>query len=235
MGLSDVCGLSVLEFWQIVNDYEGIDFNSVLSSGFVDVIDYWDVVLNCLCDCFGLEEDEDIKWVSLSVYVKVSKVDKDYFVKDKIVIIYVEGVIVDGNGMLGIIGDEQYVKYIKEACKSDCIKVVVFWVNLLGGSVMVFENIWKEICLMQEVGKLVVVFMGDYVVFGGYYIFVVADLIFVEFNILIGFIGVFFLILDVSDLMNEKFGIYFDMVKIGDFFFGIILFFLMFLQGVCLM
>lgn len=235
MGLSDARGLSVPELRQIANDYEGIDPNSALSSGLVDVIDHRDAALNRLRDRLGLEEDEDIKRVSLSAYAKASKADKDYSVKDKIAIIYAEGAIVDGNGTPGTIGDEQYVKYIKEARKSDRIKAVVLRVNSPGGSAMASENIWKEIHLTQEAGKPVVVSMGDYAASGGYYISAAADSIFAEPNTLTGSIGVFSLIPDASDLMNEKLGIHFDTVKTGDFSLGITPFFPMSPQGARLM
>ncbi|WP_425421000.1 signal peptide peptidase SppA [Phaeodactylibacter xiamenensis] len=235
MGLSDARGLSVPELRQSANDYEGIDPNSALSSGLVDVIDHRDAALNRLRDRLGLEEDEDIKRVSLSAYAKASKADKDYSVKDKIAIIYAEGAIVDGNGTPGTIGDEQYVKYIKEARKSDRIKAVVLRVNSPGGSAMASENIWKEIRLTQEAGKPVVVSMGDYAASGGYYISAAADSIFAEPNTLTGSIGVFSLIPDASDLMNEKLGIHFDTVKTGDFSLGITPFFPMSPQGARLM
>ncbi|MCI4647620.1 signal peptide peptidase SppA [Phaeodactylibacter sp.] len=234
-GLSDARGLSVTELRQIANDYEGIDPNSALSSSLVDVIDHRDAALNRLRDRLGLEEDEDIKRVSLSTYAKASKADKDYSVKDKIAIIYAEGAIVDGNGTPGTIGDEQYVKYIKEARKSDRIKAIVLRVNSPGGSAMASENIWKEIRLTQEAGKPVVVSMGDYAASGGYYISAAADSIFAEPNTLTGSIGVFSLIPDASDLMNDKLGIHFDTVKTGDFSLGITPFFPMSPQGARLM
>lgn len=235
MGLSDARGLSVPELRQIANDYEGIDPNSALSSGLVDVIDHRDAALDRLRERLGLEEDEDIKRVGLSTYAKASKADKDYSVKDKIAIIYAEGAIVDGNGTPGTIGDEQYVKYIREARKSDRIKAVVLRVNSPGGSAMASENIWKEIRLTQEAGKPVVVSMGDYAASGGYYISAAADSIFAEPNTLTGSIGVFSLIPDASELMNEKLGIHFDTVKTGDFSLGITPFFPMSPQGARLM
>jgi protease-4 len=234
-GLSEARGLSVPELRQIANDYEGMDPNSALSSNLVDVIDHRDAALERLRERLGLEEDEDIKQVSLSDYAKASKAGKDYSIKDKIAIIYAEGAIVDGKGTPGTIGDEQYVKYIKEARNSDRIKAIVLRVNSPGGSAMASENIWKEIRLTQEAGKPVVVSMGDYAASGGYYISAAADSIFAEPNTLTGSIGVFSLIPDASELMNEKLGIHFDTVKTGDFSLGITPFFPMSPQGARLM
>ncbi|MEQ8705934.1 MAG: signal peptide peptidase SppA [Phaeodactylibacter sp.] len=234
-GLSESRGLTMDALRQIANDYEGMDPNAALDNQLVDAIDHRDAAMNLLRERLGLEADEEIKQVRLSAYAKASKDTKDYSVKDKIAIIYAEGAIVDGKGTPGTIGDEQYVKYIREARNSDRIKAVVLRVNSPGGSAMASENIWKEIRLTQEAGKPVVVSMGDYAASGGYYISAPADSIFAEPNTLTGSIGVFSLIPDASELMNKKLGIHFDTVKTGDFSLGITPFFPMSPQGARLM
>lgn len=233
--LSDSRGLTMDALRQAANNYEGIDPNTALDNGLVDIINHRDGALDLLRERLGTEEDEDIKFVELSTYAKASKASKDYSVKDKIAIIYAEGAIVDGKGTPGSIGDEQYVKYIKEARESDRIKAIVLRVNSPGGSAMASENIWKEIRLTQDAGKPVVVSMGDYAASGGYYISAPADSIFAEPNTLTGSIGVFSLIPDASELMNKKLGIHFDTVKTGDFSLGITPFFPMSPQGARLM
>ncbi|NRA51327.1 MAG: signal peptide peptidase SppA, partial [Phaeodactylibacter sp.] len=220
-GLSDSRGLSVQELRKAANEYEGVDPNAALNRKLVDRIDHRDAALDEIRNRLGLEEGEGIKRVGITSYVKANKETKDYAVKDKIAVIYAEGAIVDGKGSAGTIGDEQYIKYIKEARNSDRIKAIVLRVNSPGGSAMASENIWKEIKLTQEAGKPVVVSMGDYAASGGYYISAAADSIFAEPNTLTGSIGVFSLIPDASKLMNEKLGIHFDTVKTGDFSLGI--------------
>ena len=220
-GLSDSRGLSVQELRKAANEYEGVDPNAALNRKLVDRIDHRDAALDEIRNRLGLEEGEGIKRVGFTSYVKANKETKDYAVRDKIAVIYAEGAIVDGKGSAGTIGDEQYIKYIKEARSSDRIKAIVLRVNSPGGSAMASENIWKEIKLTQEAGKPVVVSMGDYAASGGYYISAAADSIFAEPNTLTGSIGVFSLIPDASKLMNEKLGIHFDTVKTGDFSLGI--------------
>ncbi len=219
--LSDARGISTDQLRQLANDYTGIDPNAAQAARLVDAVGHRDTVLSLLREKMGLEEDEEIETVSLSTYAKANPADKDYSIKDKIAVIYAEGAIVDGKGTPGSIGDEQYVKYIKEARRSDRIKAIVLRVNSPGGSAMASENIWKEVKLAQQAGKPVVVSMGDYAASGGYYISAAADSIFAEPNTLTGSIGVFSIIPDASELMNEKLGIHFDTVKTGDFSLGI--------------
>ena len=233
--LSQSRGLTTDALRQAANDYEGIDPNAALNSNLIDLITHRDGALQLLRERLGLEEDEDINRADLNTYAKATKGSKDYSVKDKIAVIYAEGAIVDGKGTPGTIGDEQYVKYIKEARKSDRIKAIVLRVNSPGGSAMASENIWKEIRLTQEAGKPVVVSMGDYAASGGYYISAPADSIFAEPNTLTGSIGVFSIIPDASKLVNDKLGIHFDTVKTGDFSVGITPFFPMSPQGARLM
>lgn len=229
--LSDARGISTGQLRQLANGYTGIDPNAAQAAKLVDAVGHFDAVLGLLREKMGLEEDEDVETVSLNAYAKANPADKDYSIKNKIAIIYAEGAIVDGEGTPGSIGDEQYVKYIKEARRSDRIKAIVLRVNSPGGSAMASENIWKEIKLAQEAGKPVVVSMGDYAASGGYYISAAADSIFAEPNTLTGSIGVFSIVPDASELMNEKLGIHFDTVKTGDFSLGITPFYPMSPQG----
>lgn len=65
--------------------------------------------------------------------------------------------------------------------------------------------------------RKVIVFMGDVVVFGGYYIVMGVLMIFVERMIIIGFIGVFGVILFIGDVLNSYFGVFFDCVQINSY------------------
>lgn len=60
--------------------------------------------------------------------------------------------------------------------------------------------------LICKVGILVIVFMGDVVVSGGYWILMNVDCIFVELNIIIGLIGIFGMYYLIFDML-VKFGV----------------------------
>lgn len=93
------------------------------------------------------------------------------------------------------------------------MKVIVLCVNSLGGSVIVFEVICVELVVVWVVGKFVVVSMGGMVVFGGYWIFMLVNYIVVNFSILIGFIGIFGVIIIVENSL-DLIGVYIDGVLI---------------------
>jgi len=219
--LSASRGLSVKELRRLADEYTGINPKDAVAAGMVDGAAHRDIALDALRNRLGLEEEEDIKMIGIADYNNSNPVDKDYTIKDKIAVIYAEGGIVDGKGGIGTIGDKKYVKYIQEARRDDGVKAIVLRVNSPGGSAMASENIWRELTLAKEAGKPVVVSMGDYAASGGYYISAPADSIFAEPNTLTGSIGVFLLIPDASELMEDKLGIHFDTVKTGDLSVGI--------------
>ncbi|MEZ4951254.1 MAG: S49 family peptidase [Saprospiraceae bacterium] len=125
-----------------------------------------------------MEEDEDIKSISLDDYFASVKDDTDFNTKDKVAVVYAEGEIVDGKGEEGQVADEKYVKIIEKLRTDDKVKAIVLRVNSPGGSAMASENIWRELTLARDQGIKVVVSMGDYAASGGYYISCASDSIF---------------------------------------------------------
>lgn len=92
------------------------------------------------------------------------------------------------------------------------VKAVVLRVNSGGGSVFASEEIWREMELLKK-EKKVVVSMGGMAASGGYYISCSADKIYAQPTTLTGSIGVFGMIPDASDLVTNKLGVKFDVVK----------------------
>ena len=86
-------------------------------------------------------------------------------------------------------------------------------VNSPGGSALASEAIWNEIELAKKSGKIVVTSMGDYAASGGYYISCNSDAIVAQPTTLTGSIGVFGLIPSVQNMLKNKLGITFDVVK----------------------
>lgn len=213
--------LSIAQLDKIANSYEAMKPKSAVASGLVDQIGHEHDALTELRDRLGLEKDDKIKMLSIKDYNKARPIKKDYGAKHKIAVLYAEGDIVDGKGENGSVGDEKYVKTIRKIRKDDKIKAIVLRVNSPGGSAMSSENIWKELTLAKEEGKKIVVSMGDYAASGGYYIACMADKIYAEPNTLTGSIGVFLMIPDASELLNDKIGITYDTVKTNTYADGI--------------
>lgn len=202
---------SIADGWKMRNPEDAVNL------GLIDHAGYEDEVLGDMRNRLGLEEDDKIPMMKLADYAKSKGSGQDFSAKDRIAVVYAEGSIVDGKASPGTIGDDQYVKWLRSIRKDDKIKAVVLRVNSPGGSALASENIWRELSLIKETGKPVVVSMGDYAASGGYYISCMADSIYAEPNTLTGSIGVFNLMPNAETLFEEKLGITFDTVKTGEY------------------
>ncbi len=84
--------------------------------------------------------------------------------------------------------------------------------NSPGGSASASDVIWRETVLAAQ-AKPLVVSMGDYAASGGYYIAMAADKIYSQPNTITGSIGVFGVIPNAQELLNDKMGLHYDGVK----------------------
>ena len=96
--------------------------------------------------------------------------------------------------------------------KDKDVKAVVIRVNSPGGSAFASEQIWHEVQLLRA-EKPVVVSMGGLAASGGYYISCGANKIYADPMTLTGSIGIFGMIPDASELLTQKLGLTFDVVK----------------------
>lgn len=181
-----------------------------LDAGLVDGLKYEDDVREELKARLRLSPSQKLNLVPLSKYAQAVLYKK--FGKEKIMVIYAQGDIVDGKGERNTIGSESYMNLIRKARTDASIKAVVFRVNSGGGSALASENIWKELTLTRQL-KPVVVSFGDVAASGGYYISCNADSIFAEPNTITGSIGVFTILPNMQKFFNNKLGITFDGVK----------------------
>lgn len=191
-----------------------------LNGGLVDKLCYMDGVKAILREKSGLEdEDDDLVFVSVADVAKSETLDEK--VDEQVAVYYAYGEIVQSQGTgLGMsqehqIVGEKMIKDLQDLREDDDVKAVVIRVNSPGGSAFASEQIWREVCLLKET-KPVVVSMGGMAASGGYYISCAANRIFAEPTTLTGSIGIFGMIPDVSELMTEKIGLKFDVVKTNE-------------------
>jgi protease-4 len=180
----------------------------------VDGLKYDDEVKDELKDKLKIDKYERINFVSINTYLAANNLAKNS--GDKIALIYAEGDIVDGKGMQGTIGSEDYRDLIRKARLDKTIKAIVFRINSGGGSSLASENIWREL-VMAKKEKPVVVSFGDVAASGGYYIACGADSIFAEPSTITGSIGVFGIIPNTEGFFKNKLGVTFDGVKTGPY------------------
>lgn len=130
----------------------------------------------------------------------------------KIAIIYANGDIKQGQGDDETIGSTRISKAISEARRDSNVKAIVLRVNSPGGDGIASDIIWREVELARK-EKPVIVSMGDYAASGGYYISCAATEIVAEPTTITGSIGVFGLLPNAKELLEDKLGITTDTVS----------------------
>ena len=135
-----------------------------------------------------------------------------------IAVYYAQGNIVDAVADNSLMSNESYivgpkvVEDLDRLANDDNIKAVVLRINSGGGSAYASEQMWRAIQLLKK-KKPVVVSMSGMAASGGYYMSCGADYIVAEPTTLTGSIGIFGMIPDASELLTDKLGLHFDMVK----------------------
>lgn len=146
----------------------------------------------------------------------------DTFARNKIGLIYVEGIIVGGKGGRGgglmggatFTGSEDIVKLIKRAEEDESIKAVVLRVNSPGGSAAGSQEIYDAVMEIKKRNKTVVVSMADLAASGGYYISSPAHFIVANPATFTGSIGVIMEHQNLKELLG-KIGVEVETLKSG--------------------
>lgn len=131
---------------------------------------------------------------------------------NKIAVVVTEGEIVDGEGATGEVGGNTTAQRLSQVRDNKDIKAVVLRVNSPGGSVFASEQIRREIELLKESGRPVIVSMGDTAASGGYWISMNADKIIADPSTITGSIGIFGMVPDISKAL-DKIGVHTDGVS----------------------
>ncbi len=181
----------------------------------VSVVAYEDEIKKVMKDELGLEEDEEIKFISVRNYAKAIAAERTEYSSNKIAVIVANGEIIMGRAE-DAVGGEQFADEIRKARESSSIKAIVLRVNSPGGSLTASDMIWREIQLTKGV-KPIIASMSDVAASGGYYISVPCDTIVAQPNTITGSIGIFGVMFNFGDFLENKLGITNDGVKTGEF------------------
>ena len=135
---------------------------------------------------------------------------------DKIVIISVDGVIMEGANAFAR-------RQIEQAAKDKSVKGVVLRVNSPGGTITGSDDLYRRLMEVrdgrhpQQKGgkKPIYVSMGAMATSGGYYISMPAKYVFAEETTITGSIGVFAAFPNIAKL-GEKYGFGMEIIKAGD-------------------
>lgn len=214
-GISETRNISKDSLMVIANDYKIKQPQDALAYKMVDGLKYKDEVLDELKEITGKSKKGSITTVNINDYF--NNLPKDILTgSDKVAVIYANGDIVGGEGSDEQIGSDRISRAIRKARLDDNIKAIVLRVNSGGGSALASDVIWREMILTKKI-KPVIASFGDVAASGGYYIGCAADSIFVQPNTITGSIGVFGIIPNLQNLLNNKLGITFDIVKTGQY------------------
>ena len=174
---------------------------------------YEDEVHSILKEKLGLKEEDQISTINATELGSQAK-SKNISSANRIAVILAEGEIVDGNAE-GAISSEKFAKEIRKARKDENIKAIVLRVNSPGGSILASDVIWREMSEAKK-AKPLIVSMGEVAASGGYYISAPADTIVAQPNTITGSIGIFGILFNVQELVNDKLGVTTDVVSTGE-------------------
>ncbi len=185
-----------------------------VKGGLIDKTCYRDEVKKELKKRTKTDDDESLHFVSLTDMAKSEELNDK--VDDEVAVYYAYGEIKDdvtgGLSQESVITAKQMTKDLQDLREDDDVKAVVLRVNSPGGSAYASEQIWHEVQLLSK-EKPVIVSMGALAASGGYYISCGANKIYAEPTTLTGSIGIFGMIPDASELLKDKLGLSFDVVK----------------------
>ncbi len=139
------------------------------------------------------------------------RLDEKYVAGDttgaKIAIVEVSGLILDGEV-------DYAIRQVRQARDDTSVRAIVLRIDSPGGTVSGSDRIWREVQLLKERGKPVVVSMGGLAASGGYYVAAAADYILAEPTTMTGSIGVILEVPMFRDLL-DKVGVDFQTIKTG--------------------
>lgn len=179
-----------------------------------DKLSYLSDVKEALKQRLELGEDDDLKFTNIADVAAGDNLgDK---VSEEVAVYYAYGEINDSQGrgfdQEHAITTKETITDLQKLRKNKDVKAVVIRVNSPGGSAYASEQIWHEIQLLRA-EKPVIISMGGLAASGGYYISCGANEIWAEPMTLTGSIGIFGMIPDASELLTQKLGLSFDVVK----------------------
>ena len=204
--ISESRNINTEDLLDMINNYEAELSEDALKNNLVDDLIYEDQMVEYLKE----KVDSSYQKISLLKYNRsLKKVNK--YNKNKIAVLYAIGGIMPGKGDDGIYS-ETIIDNIKKIKKNKNIKSVILYVNSGGGSAFASDLITRELELLQK-EKPLTVYMSDVCASGGYYISMPADTLIASEGSIVGSIGVFGIIPELSGLVKEKLKISIDHIK----------------------
>lgn len=196
----------------IINNLKSFIPEQALSLKLVDQLAYKDELYTFLKSKVGIDKKEELNFVNIATYADGIK--SDFESSNKIAILVADGEIKDGKSEDGTIGGDDFAEQIKKLREDDKVKAIVLRINSPGGSALASDIMWRELMVTKK-EKPIIVSFGDVAASGGYFIATPAERIFAQPNSITGSIGVFGLIPNIKNMLNDKLGVTTDQVEIN--------------------
>jgi len=155
------------------------------------------------------EGSEGYRQVGIDNYLALTDMQYRPSAGSKVKVVVAEGEIVRGTQPQGVVGAVSLSKKLRAAAEDKNVKAVVLRINSPGGDSFASEIIRREIQALKEMGKTVVVSMGNVAASGGYWIAMGADEVWASPSSITGSIGVYGILPTFSRPL-EKLGIHTD-------------------------
>jgi len=155
------------------------------------------------------EGSEGYRQLGFENYLALTELQNRPPTSRKIVIVVAEGEIVRGTQPQGMVGAITLSKKLRALAEDKDVEAVILRVNSPGGDAFAAEKIRREIQALKEMGKTVVVSMGNVAASGGYWIAMGADEVWASPSTITGSIGVYGILPTFSRPL-EKLGIHTD-------------------------
>ncbi len=138
--------------------------------------------------------------------------------RDKIAVIYVDGVIATGRGQVGLFteggGTDGLIRQLHAARDDASVKAIVLRINSPGGTVPGSQEVGEELKKLRATGKPVITSMADMAASGGYWLAACTDKIYANPSTITGSLGVYMPYSNWEELY-KKIGVRQEKIKSG--------------------
>lgn len=193
---------------QRIVDADGNSAQLALDMGLVDRLITWPEARAELAQNGAVDSDDGYRQIDMQDYLRQQR-SLPTVPSARVGVVVAEGSITGGSQPPGTVGSDSLARLLREANNDDSIKAVVLRVNSPGGSALASEVIRREMELLNESGKPVVVSMGNVAASGGYWISMGAAEVWANPSTITGSIGIFG-VFPTFDRTLDKLGIHTD-------------------------
>ena len=209
-GISKSRGLSTEKLQSMADSLSATRAKQAINQGFFHSLMHDDEWLAFQSKKTGSSKITEPKTIDLADYRKVAtgaKSDRKGFKADKIAVLYAQGEFTEGDDAY-IVDEATMLEALQSIREDDKIKALVLRVNSPGGQALIADKMFRELELIREKNIPIVVSMGDVAASAGYMISVVGDTVLASPNTVTGSIGVFGMLFNASDLLENKLGLH---------------------------